>query len=107
MGITKKQVTVDQLLALWNTSENMAKAKIESYYLKDKRQTIYVALENVNETEWFWSESEVKRFDRLWNMNMTLEGIAEQMERSMVSVLFLAFDRMYNEKVKLRDWDIW
>jgi len=85
----------------------MACANIDRQYMRNKRNYIHISLEDLEDTEWFWAESEIERFDKLWKINMNLTGIAEELGRSRVSVLILALDRMYTGKVALRNWDIW
>jgi hypothetical protein len=102
-----KNVSVDQLLAMWNTRENMAIAKIESYYLHHKRSTVHVALETIEDTEWFWSPNEIKRFDELWKQGMPLTQMAKELGRSEIAVLLESLDRLYEGKIKARKWKIW
>lgn len=89
-------------------SENKAIGKIESYYLKHRRNSIYVALEEVNDHDFFWSETEIQEFEQLWKEDCKLTEIVEIMERSEISVFLLAIDRLMKGKIKRReDWRVW
>lgn len=89
------------------TRDKMAAGHIENYYLRLKRNVIYTALEDIEETEWFWSPSEIKEFDWLWNKDKPITEIADEMGRSAVAVLMLALDRIHKERIKPREWRIW
>lgn len=90
-----------------NGSENKAKAKIESYYLRLKRNTIYTSLEDMEDTEWYWSPSEVREFDWLWKKDMPIKEMATELGRSEIAVFLQALDRLYKGRIKPRDWKIW
>lgn len=89
------------------TRSKMAAGHIESYYLQLRRNTIYTALEDLPDTEWFWAPSEIKEFDWLWEKDMPIKDIAREMGRSEIAVFLLGLDRMHKEQVKLREWKIW
>lgn len=89
------------------TIEKMTAGKIESYYLKLKRNSIYTSLEDIQDTEWFWSPSEIKEFDWFWKQEKPIQEIAKELGRSEVAVFLLALDRMYKERITPRDWRIW
>lgn len=80
---------------------------MENFYFQNERKFIHISLEDLEDVDWFWAHSEIERFDKLWKVNMSLTGIAEELGRSRVAVLLLALDRMYTGQVALRNWDIW
>jgi adenylate cyclase class IV len=99
--------TAEQLLATLNLKENITIGKMEQYYLRNKRPLIYVALEEVEDAEFFWSPVEIKLFTRMWKMGMKLEDIAKELHRSEIAVFLLSLDRIFQGKIKPRDWKIW
>lgn len=75
---------------------------------RHKRNQIYVALEDVEDVEFIWSEKEIANFEILWNMDMPLAEIAKQLDCTETSVFLLAFDRGLKGAIKPRDgWRIW
>lgn len=75
---------------------------------KHRRNQIYIALEDVEDTEFIWSEKQVNNFEILWNMDMPLVDIAKQLDASESSVFLLAFDRGLKGTIKPRKgWCIW
>jgi hypothetical protein len=88
-------------------SEKSAITKMERYYLRHKRPVIYTALENIEDTEWFWSRKEIRKFDRLWNQDMPIRDIAKELRRTEMAVFLLSLDRLFKEKIKPRNWKIW
>jgi hypothetical protein len=88
-------------------NENKCIGRVEHYYLKHKRNKIHVAMEDIEDTEWFWSEKEVRKFRRLWKMNMRIDHIAKEMKRSEVAIMFLALDQIHQKNIRARDWNIW
>ncbi|MFE8704112.1 hypothetical protein ACFYKX_26445 [Cytobacillus sp. FJAT-54145] len=88
-------------------NDNKAKGKIESYYLRLKRNTIYTSLEDIEDTEWYWSPSEVKEFDELWNKDMPIKEMALELGRSEIAVFLQSLDRLYKGKIQPRNWHFW
>lgn len=77
-----------------------------NYYRVDA--PLYIALEDVKDTEFIWSEQEVARFEKLWNIDMPIKDIADRFGRSISSVFLLAFDRVMKGEIKGRKgWKIW
>lgn len=88
--------------------ENQAKGRMEQYYLRNTRNMIYIALEKVQDTDFFWGQREVRKFDRLWKEKTPLVEIAKGMHRSEISVFLLAFDRIARGLIDPRkNWKIW
>lgn len=81
---------------------------MENLYLKLRRNVIYTALEDLPDTDWFWSPSEIEEFDWLWSKDVELVKIAEEMGRSEYAVMFLSFDRLAKGLIEPREgWKIW
>jgi hypothetical protein len=89
------------------TSEKMAAAAMERYYLRLKRNNIHISLEDIEDTEWMWSDREVNRFKKLWRQDATLKDMAKLLKRSEIAVFFQALDQLYKGKIKPRNWNIW
>jgi hypothetical protein len=88
--------------------EKITTTKMENYYLRNKRNMIYIALEDVEDTDFFWSSREIRKFDNLWKEKMSLKEIAKDMHRSEISVLLLSFDRILRGLIEPREgWKIW
>jgi hypothetical protein len=87
--------------------DNKAIKLLENRLLTESKPNIYIALEDVEEVDFFWSEFEVKRFDRLWKNDMPIEDIAKELHRSEIAVFLLSLDRVFQGKVKGRNWKIW
>ena len=103
-----KNSTVSQLQATASTNEKKAIGKIESYYLRFNRGHIYVALEEVDEADFFWGRTEFREFQRLWKKKVPLAEIAETLERTEFAVLILSLDLLMRKKIKPRKgWKIW
>jgi hypothetical protein len=67
-----------------------------------------VALEDVEDTNFFWSQEEIQRFDEMWFEDMPMTDIAKEMRRTELSVFLLAVDRMFQGKNKPRKgWKFW
>lgn len=81
---------------------------VNKYHGFFRLSPIYVALEDVPDTEFIWTEKEVGNFDILWNLNVPLKRIAVQLQRTESSVFMLAYDRALKGEIKPRNgWAIW
>jgi phenylpyruvate tautomerase PptA (4-oxalocrotonate tautomerase family) len=90
------------------SKEKSTITKMENYYLRNQRNMIYIALEEVEDTDFFWSKKEIRKFDILWKQKISLKEIAKEMHRSEISVLLLSFDRILRELIEPREgWKIW
>lgn len=88
--------------------EKQAIGWMEYTLLQHKRNSIYIALEEVEDTDFFWSSKEVKKFDGLWEEEMPITEIAKELRRSEIAVFLLSLDRIHREKIKPRmGWNIW
>jgi phenylpyruvate tautomerase PptA (4-oxalocrotonate tautomerase family) len=88
--------------------EKITISKMEAQYLKNKRNMIYVALEEVVDSDFFWSRKEIWKFDRYWKANVSITEIAKEMHRSEMAVFLLSFDRIARGYIKPRKgWKIW
>lgn len=75
---------------------------------KHRRNQIYVALEDIEDAEFIWSEKQVANFEILWNMDMPLSEIAKQLDCTETSVFLLALDRALKGSIERRKgWRIW
>ena len=80
----------------------------ENRLLKDLRNFIYIALEDVEDAEFIWSLREVREFEALWYREIPLSEIAETLERTEFSCLLLSLDRVMRGKLKPRKgWKVW
>jgi hypothetical protein len=81
---------------------------MEQYYLRNKRSSIYIALEEVEDADFYWSPLEINRFDELWKKDTSIVEIAKEMKRSEIAVFLLSLDRVFRNKVKPRTgWKFW
>lgn len=77
-------------------------------YFKHKRNEIYVALDDIEDAEFIWSEKQIANFEILWEMDMPLVEISKQLGCTETSVFLLAFDRGLKGRIKPRKgWCIW
>ena len=77
-------------------------------HLQFQRDETYVALEEVENHDFFWSKTEINKFQRLWKKDVPLVEIAETLGRSELACMFLALDRMMKGKLTPRaGWRIW
>jgi hypothetical protein len=107
---TRKQANLEQVLKQIKKNEQANLKRMteqENKYMQQERKVIYTSLEDIEETDWHWSEHEVREFDELWSDGMPIVEIALVLRRSEISVLFQAFDRLYKGEVKPRNWNIW
>jgi hypothetical protein len=77
---------------------------LEKKYMTEKRQQIYIALEDV---DFIWCPKEVKDVDAMWNMGLSIEVIADSFERSINDVFVLLWDRLEKGSIKERKGSIW
>lgn len=88
--------------------ENRAVGRMEKYYFKNIRNHIYLALEEVEDTDFYWSPSEIEKFDVMWKKDTSLHEISKEMRRTEISVFLLSIDRVFRKKVKPRSgWNFW
>lgn len=75
---------------------------------KLRKDRIYIPLEDVPDTEWFWTDREKNQFDILWHLDMPVKDLAEYFNKSETSVVLMAFDRLLRGVIKPREgWTIW
>lgn len=86
---------------------NQAAAHMERYYMRLKRNNIHISLEDIEDTEWMWSNKEVANLKILWNRDAPMVKIAEILRRSEIAVFFQVLDLLYKKKIKPRDWNVW
>ncbi|MGM9925689.1 MAG: hypothetical protein ACI35R_15695 [Bacillus sp. (in: firmicutes)] len=69
---------------------------------------VYLALDNLKDTDFLWTHGMVREFDRMYKADIPLEEIAMHFNRSKQSVIFLTFDRFLKGKVQPREgWVMW
>lgn len=102
-----KNSTASQLLAMLSIQENRTVGRMEQYYFKNKRNNIYIALEDVEDVDFYWSRKETEKFDKAWEKDTPIKEIATEMRRSEIAVFLLSLDRILKGKVKPRDWKMW
>lgn len=77
-------------------------------YFKAHRDNLYLALEDINDMEFFWTDKEVKDFDELWKLKTPLNDIAIRLNKTFFSVFLMAIDRGLKGQIEPRDgWRIW
>lgn len=80
----------------------------EKFYTYYKPEPVYLALEDLPDVEFMWNETEIKHFEKLWNMDVPLVDIAIQMDKSDTSIFLLVMDRCLKGLIKPRNgWKIW
>lgn len=79
--------------------------KVKHYHVREK-QFVYIALEDVRDSDFFWSLDEIQRFDELWFEDMPMVEIAYEMRRTELSVFLLAIDRVYSGRITPREWKL-
>jgi len=88
--------------------ENRAVGRLEQYYFKNSRRNIYIALEEVEDADFYWSPKEIEKFDGLWVEETPIKEMAEALKRSEIAVFLLSLDRIFRGKIKpRRDWNFW
>lgn len=88
-------------------NERMCLGRLEGDYLRNKRVNINVSLEDIEDTEWFWSNNEIKKFKALWKKDTPIQDMAVDLKRSEIAVFLQALDLIYRGEVKPRNWRIW
>jgi hypothetical protein len=88
-------------------NDDKAIAQLEKRHLKDERNNLYIAFEELEDVDFYWSEKEVKMFDKLWKRKEPISDIANALNRDEISVFLLSLDRIFQRKIKARDWRIW
>lgn len=86
--------------------EKMCKARMENYYLRNRRNIIYTSLEEIEDTDWFWCPSEIEKFDNLWNEGKPIKEMAQVLRRTETAVFLLSLDRIFKGLIKSREWRI-
>ena len=86
--------------------EALAIQKMEKRLLKKKRNAIYIALEDL-ELDWYWADSEVKCFDCLWKIGVSVPKMAEIFNRKPLEVTLLMLDRLEKREIKKREGGFW
>jgi hypothetical protein len=103
-----KNSTASQLLAMLSIEENRTIGRIEKYYFQNKRNNIYIALEEVEDADFYWSRKEIETFDKKWVEDTPITEIATAMKRTEIAVFLLSLDRIFRGQVKPRkNWKIW
>lgn len=72
------------------------------------REPFHIALEDVPDADFFWTETELNHFKILWNLDTPLNEIAAQFNRPGLSALLIALDLGIKGEIKGREgWKIW
>jgi hypothetical protein len=102
------ELSAIQLLMKMNIQESRNIGRMEEYYLRDRRNFIYIALEEVEDADFYWSPSEIERFDNMWKKKFPIVEIAKELRRSEIAVFLLSLDRVFRGKIKPRKgWSFW
>jgi hypothetical protein len=100
--------TASQILAMMSIQENRTVGRVEKYYFQNKRNNIYIALEEVEDADFYWSRKEIEKFDKKWNEDTPITEIAMEMKRTEIAVFLLSLDRIFRGQIKPRkNWKIW
>jgi hypothetical protein len=106
--LNKDEVSAIQRLTKMYYKDSQTIGRMEEYYLRDRRNTIYIALEEVEDADFYWSPTEIDRFDSLWKLDNPIVEIAKEMRRSEIAVFLLSLDRVFRGKIKPRKgWSFW
>lgn len=84
--------------------ESKSIASIESAYLTESRKSLHVALENLN---FLWDEAIINQVKEMWRDGVSLEDIAEKVNRDPDEVAILLIDQRRKNKIKLRTLGLW
>lgn len=83
-------------MAKWNTPDDKHVNYLETRYMYENRQKIYIANETENMT---WDETDVPDFITAWNNNWTMTEIAEYFGASTYETQLLAGDLIQRGKI--------
>lgn len=76
-----------------------AAKQIESCYLKEERDEVYVAGADI---DFIWSMKQVRLFRKRWKENVPLDEIAAELGRELYDVEELALDQSRKGRIKKR-----
>lgn len=112
--MTKKNSLRRKLIADWKATklevknpgqvefeEAKAKSNIERKYYKKKRRNLRALLEDF-ETEWYWSEFDLKRFDHMWNAGYPVSEICRLLPAKPHEVGLMIIDADMRGAIKAR-----
>lgn len=78
---------------------NKEKKKLENLYMKNKRNNVYIALEELN---FHWDRGQVEEFDQCWNDGYSIIELADYFKRTQEEIGLLIIDRSLKDKIKPR-----
>lgn len=74
---------------------------IDTYYLKHRRQMLYLPLEDI---DLIWDERDLPKVRELWERNFSIWEIAEEFGKDPIAVAVLIIDQARQNKIKRRPW---
>ncbi|MGE6717857.1 hypothetical protein ACQKGD_10835 [Peribacillus frigoritolerans] len=73
-------------------TESIVIKNTEEKYLYHKRFNLYIMLED-EDIDWYWKESEIIEFDRMFNEGATVLELSQHFCRPTVEIALLTIDR--------------
>lgn len=73
-------------------TENRVIKNINEKYLYQRRYNVYIMLED-EDIDWYWDESEIMEFDRMFNEGATVLELSQHFSRPTVEIALLTIDR--------------
>ncbi|MEC0271904.1 hypothetical protein [Peribacillus frigoritolerans] len=75
-----------------SNTESIVTKSIEEQHLYHKRYNVYIMLED-EDIDWYWKESEIIEFDRMFNEGATVLELSQHFCRPTVEIALLTIDR--------------
>lgn len=72
--------------------ENRVIKNTEEKYLYHRRHNLYIMLED-EDVDWYWNESEVLEFDRMFNEGATVLELSQHFCRPTIEIALMTIDR--------------
>lgn len=79
--------------------EQLAIRSIENYHMTERRQEVYIALEDL---DFIWDIRQVLELDEMWRRGFSLQYMAEYFNRDPDEVAILLMDRLRRGRIRPR-----
>jgi hypothetical protein len=79
--------------------EQYAITMIENLHMTEKRQKVYIALEDL---DFIWDIRQVRELDEMWRRGFSLQYMAEYFDRDPDEVALLLMDRLRRGRIRPR-----
>lgn len=80
--------------------EGQSITELEKTFITKKRNTIYIALEDIN---FDWRDKEVQKVRMMWESDYPIKDIAKKLRRPIDDVAMLIYDQALKRKIKPRE----